>query len=198
MPGHGRFPALAAAPPRPAATAGTLRTYTWGYGSVVEHLLCMQGVRGSSPLSSTRQNVTRGGPEPGLDHNGSPHRRHSSTPPSSLFSCSAPRAWPPRPRAVDLLRGRDVRMAEDHLSILRRDAERLKQRRRGVPRSCSWIRRSPLSLQMRAIVRSTLRGSIGKPRLEVKTRPCLTTPPRGVPVKCLDSAARHRAPFLLG
>src|ERR1700733_10120262 len=43
--------------PRSAGTAGTLRTYSWGYGAVVAHLPCMQGVRGSNPLSSTRQNV---------------------------------------------------------------------------------------------------------------------------------------------
>jgi hypothetical protein len=65
-----------------------------------------------------------------------------------------------------------VRVAEDHLSIPRRDAERLKQRGCGVRRrSCSRIRRGLLSLQMRLNVQSTLRGSIGRPRLEVKTRP---------------------------
>ena len=42
-------------PPRPAVTAGTLNTYSWGYGAVVAHLPCMQGVRGSNPLSSTRR-----------------------------------------------------------------------------------------------------------------------------------------------
>src|ERR1700722_20960888 len=39
--------------PRSAGTAGTLRTYAWGYGAAVAHLPCMQGVRGSNPLSST-------------------------------------------------------------------------------------------------------------------------------------------------
>jgi hypothetical protein len=39
--------------PCPAVTAGTLNTCSWGYGAVVAHLPCMQGVRGSNPLSST-------------------------------------------------------------------------------------------------------------------------------------------------
>jgi hypothetical protein len=30
------------------------RSKSWGYGAVVAHLPCMQGVRGSNPLSSTR------------------------------------------------------------------------------------------------------------------------------------------------
>jgi hypothetical protein len=40
-------------PPCPAVTAGILNTYSGGYGAVVAHLPCMQGVRGSNPLSST-------------------------------------------------------------------------------------------------------------------------------------------------
>src|SRR5271156_4417774 len=40
-------------PPQLAVTAGTLNRYSWGYGAVVAHLPCMQGVRGSNPLSST-------------------------------------------------------------------------------------------------------------------------------------------------
>ena len=46
--------------PRSAGTAGTLRTYSWGYGAVVAHLPCMQGVRGSNPLSSTRDQPLAG------------------------------------------------------------------------------------------------------------------------------------------
>jgi hypothetical protein len=46
---------LASADLRLAGTAGTLRTCSWGYGAVVAHLPCMQGVRGSNPLSSTRK-----------------------------------------------------------------------------------------------------------------------------------------------
>ena len=151
---------------------------------LVAHLLCKQGVRGSSPLGSTQVR----GPFRSSDE-GALSRPYTKLQQCSSWSskcccrgCSTPAGFPQRRPGSRCPGHRDLAVSEDGHGHARVRVEGNQQAGAGSPRAeCTGMIGTPACGPRSLKARWKFRGSSGIPNRVVRTRPpCLSKPRPGV------------------